>query len=165
MGANAYPSQDDRDLIAFIEPRLKHKWEVINAESLEQWLSVIESSTVLVSGRFHHSLAAYCLGTPFIALNSNTPKIEGLMQRLKLNEVINYNNPDLTKILLASTDFAIKQSPLYDLSDLCASAMLNFMYLPTAAKTLDDTTEWQDYVTNTSELKVDAQGASYHDEL
>ena len=37
---------------------------------------------LLVSGRFHHSIAAAALGTPFVVFNSNTPKIDGLMALL-----------------------------------------------------------------------------------
>jgi hypothetical protein len=39
---------------------------------------------VLVSGRFHHSIAAACLGTPLLLTGSNTPKNEGLLTLLGL---------------------------------------------------------------------------------
>ena len=76
------PSKDDDKLINYIEKHLVNKWEVIDAKSLDEWLSHIESASLLVLGRFHHTIAAACLGTPFIALDSNTPKIEGLIQSL-----------------------------------------------------------------------------------
>jgi polysaccharide pyruvyl transferase WcaK-like protein len=37
-----------------------------------------------VSGRYHHSIAAACLGTP-LALIGNTPRMEGLLERLSLD--------------------------------------------------------------------------------
>ena len=49
----------------------------------------------LVSGRFHYSIAAAWLGTPFIALDSNTPKMDGLMQTLGLGCRANSASPTL----------------------------------------------------------------------
>ena len=39
---------------------------------------------MLLSGRFHHSIAAAWMGTPLVSLPSNTRKIDGLLQRLGL---------------------------------------------------------------------------------
>jgi len=56
----------------------------IVARSADEWLFEIERADLLVSGRFHHSISAAVLGTPFVALSSNTSKIEGVCQMLGL---------------------------------------------------------------------------------
>ena len=102
-GANDYPAKDDKDFIDFIEPKLGFKLNVVTANDIQQWLNIIEQASLLISGRFHHSIAAYCLGTPLVALNSNTPKMEGLMQVLGGREVIKYADPNLVDKLISAT--------------------------------------------------------------
>lgn len=104
-GARAFPAADD---IAFIEvlkaQSFKH-WQLIDTESANEWLNVIGNARLLVSGRFHHSIAAAFLRTPFIALNSNTPKMDGLMQMLHLSPPISYATENLLeKLVLLATD-------------------------------------------------------------
>ena len=76
-GAKDWPAKDDREFVAFVKPRLKFDLKIFEAKNIDQWLSCIENAELLVSGRFHHTIAAGCLGTRFIALNSNTPKMDG----------------------------------------------------------------------------------------
>ncbi len=129
-GAQGFPSKDDREFIAFVEPRLSCKWSVVTAKSLDEWLGFIEKAALLVSGRFHHSIAAACLGTPFIALNSNTPKIEGLLRSLDHTNVINYeDNNLLIKLLNISEEIRQQSKPEVRLEELCNKAMQNFVSL------------------------------------
>ncbi len=53
------------------------------ARSMREWVESIAGSLALVSGRYHHSLAAASLGTPFRAIASNTPKIQATMELLE----------------------------------------------------------------------------------
>ena len=136
-GAAEYPAKDDREFIAFLEPRLKTPWNVIEAKSLDEWLGHIERASLLVSGRFHHTIAAACLGTNFIILNSNTPKVEGMARVLECGEVLNYRDPNIAEKLLEKTAEAakgeLKQS---DLKVLCALSANNFDGL------IEAQTEW-----------------------
>ena len=136
-GAAEYPAKDDREFIAFIEPRLKTSWTVIEAKSLDEWLGHIERASLLVSGRFHHTIAAACLGTNFVILNSNTPKVEGMAKVLECGEVLNYRDPDIVEKLLAKTGEAekglLKQC---DLKTLCSMSANNFNGL------IEAQTEW-----------------------
>lgn len=52
--------------------------------SANDWLREIAGATLLVTGRFHHAVAAAALGTPFVAIASNTPKTNGVCQLLGL---------------------------------------------------------------------------------
>jgi polysaccharide pyruvyl transferase WcaK-like protein len=128
-GAQEYPAKDDRELISFIKPRLNYFCEIITAKSLTEWLSIVEQASLLVSGRFHHSLAAACLGTPFIALNSNTPKIMGLMKAIGHPLNLDYCDPDLKEHLLQLTESIQKSDNFYSLEDFCSRAMNNFSML------------------------------------
>ncbi|EMO2485331.1 MULTISPECIES: polysaccharide pyruvyl transferase family protein [Citrobacter freundii complex] len=51
---------------------------VFDAKTLEDWLSIIKHSAVLISGRYHYTIAGACFGTPMIYFSSNTPKIEAI---------------------------------------------------------------------------------------
>jgi polysaccharide pyruvyl transferase WcaK-like protein len=84
FGANANLAADDREFARQLNRAAGGAIELCHATSEAAWLSAIASARLLVSGRFHYSIAAAWLGTPFIALDSNTPKMDGLMQTLGL---------------------------------------------------------------------------------
>jgi polysaccharide pyruvyl transferase WcaK-like protein/Tfp pilus assembly protein PilF len=85
FGANANLAADDREFARRLGQAAGDAIELCHATSEAAWLSAIASARLLVSGRFHYSIAAAWLGTPFIALDSNTPKMDGLMQTLGLD--------------------------------------------------------------------------------
>ena len=89
----------------------------------------IEKATILVSGRFHHTIAAACLGTNFIVLNSNTPKIDGLLQAIgNTQNIIHYNDIDLLSTLLKLSKKKQHKMKI-SLDQLCDKAMQNFKLL------------------------------------
>lgn len=100
FGANAYPAADDVAVVPLLKNLLQEKFELIHAQSEMQWLLAIASSELFVSGRFHHTIAAACLETPFIVLESNTPKISGLMSLLELGTHINSQDVDFEQSLI-----------------------------------------------------------------
>jgi len=85
---------------------------LVNATSLDEWLQTIQHATLFVSGRFQHSIAAFCLNTPFIALNSNTHKVHGLCSLLGQSEPLLYSDPKLLDHLLARTEAILSSPPL-----------------------------------------------------
>lgn len=84
VGANAYLAQDDVQFAAALHQRLRGRYTLVAATSEAEWLGIIAGADLLVSGRFHHSIAAACLGTPLVVTASNTAKIDGLLRRLDL---------------------------------------------------------------------------------
>ncbi|WP_260862723.1 polysaccharide pyruvyl transferase family protein [Citrobacter sp. Marseille-Q6884] len=96
---------------------------VFDAKSLEDWLSIIKHCSVLVSGRYHFTIAAACFGTPVIYFPSNTPKIE----------VIAYDN-GLPKSVSTQEEFYQMMDSLDDivwdnkLEDLCVKAENNYKW-------------------------------------
>ena len=82
VGAAAKPASDDKKFVAALRDAVPHGWELVDALSEDAWLRTIAGAALLISGRFHHTIAAACLGTPSIAFGSNTPKMEGMLALL-----------------------------------------------------------------------------------
>lgn len=85
VGANAYLAADDVLFVGELHQRLKGRYTLIDAHSEAEWLDSIAGAALLVSGRFHHTIAAASLGTPVLVASSNTAKIDGLLERLQLS--------------------------------------------------------------------------------
>ena len=94
VGANAYLAQDDMLLLPALHARLRGRYTLVAATSESEWLATIEGADLLISGRFHHSIAAACLGTPLLIAASNTAKNEGLLERLGLQAENVWISPD-----------------------------------------------------------------------
>jgi polysaccharide pyruvyl transferase WcaK-like protein/tetratricopeptide (TPR) repeat protein len=85
VGANACLAPDDVRLMTVLHPRVRGRYTLVAATSEREWLATLSGADLLISGRFHHSIAAACLGTPFVVAASNTQKIDGLIRRLGLS--------------------------------------------------------------------------------
>lgn len=82
VGARAYLASDDVEFVDKISSLYPSRFNVVFCNSEGEWLRQIRKSKLLISGRFHYSIAAACLGTPFLLFSSNTPKNVALMARL-----------------------------------------------------------------------------------
>lgn len=129
IGAAAFPAQDDQSFVKYISTHSNAPWELIDAPSLEEWLDTINNATLLVSGRFHHSIAAFCLNTPFIALNSNTHKVHSICALLEQSEPLLFSDPKLLDHLMARTN-SILANPIVcnetKMKEICELAERNF---------------------------------------
>jgi polysaccharide pyruvyl transferase WcaK-like protein len=103
-GAAAFPAKDDQLFVDFLKTHCKAEWDLVVASSLQEWLDTINHAAIFVSGRFHHSIAAFCLNTPFIALNSNTYKVHAICAILEHPEPLLFSDPELLKQLLLQTE-------------------------------------------------------------
>ncbi len=65
----------------------KNKIEIFYSENINQWLSMIKNAKKLISGRFHHSIAACIFNIPFICYEGNTPKNNIFKNILNKNEL------------------------------------------------------------------------------
>lgn len=132
VGAKKDPAPDDQRFVQFLQKHLP-SWTVITAESFEEWLEEIQNAELLVSGRFHNSIAAACLGTPFIILNSNTPKNEAMCDFLEIKkQILSYKDPNLRQQLFQQTEELLgsKGKPNIPLVErLCSYAEKNFLGL------------------------------------
>jgi polysaccharide pyruvyl transferase WcaK-like protein len=100
LGAAAKPAADEARFAAALKSLLP-ALTILDCASLEAWRDCLAGARLLVSGRFHHSLAAFCVGTPFVALDTHTPKLAGLSAMLGLPEPIRHDAPDWTRALRA----------------------------------------------------------------
>lgn len=100
LGAAAKPAADEARFAAALKSLLP-ALSIRDCASLEDWRDCLAGARFLVSGRFHHSLAAFCIGTPFVALDTHTPKLAGLSTMLGLPDPIRHDAPDWAQALAA----------------------------------------------------------------
>jgi len=101
-GAKNLPAPEDAKIFQWMKAE-QDDIQVYNAASMEDWLEVIGGAAGMISGRFHHSLAAAALGVPYITFPSNTPKIQATSEMLDLDPPIAYNDPALEDKLATAT--------------------------------------------------------------
>lgn len=80
-GAQGYPAQDDAEVIDALKSsgvNIQHQ----DVTTFEDWIAAIKNAACLVSGRFHHTIAAAFTGTPSLCFQAGTPKINGLCEAL-----------------------------------------------------------------------------------
>jgi polysaccharide pyruvyl transferase WcaK-like protein len=135
-GASMLPAPDDEQFIQRLKAACPGRWELVKASSLTAWLDTIAGASLLVSGRFHHTIAAAMMGTPFILLNSNTPKNSGLATVLGSEPPLVYDEQNLVPLLLNRTEEKLADSRSHEngidmvrLEKACDQAMHNFLGL------------------------------------
>jgi polysaccharide pyruvyl transferase WcaK-like protein len=128
-GAAAFPSRDDEAFVQFLRAHSQASLQLVVASSMEEWLDTINHAAFLVSGRFHHSIAAFCLNTPFIALNSNTHKVHAICSMLGQKPPLLFSDPYLLGHLLARTKEILSAPPVNNhakIREICQLAERNF---------------------------------------
>ncbi|WP_269618044.1 polysaccharide pyruvyl transferase family protein [Zhongshania sp. BJYM1] len=88
IGASAFLAADDVAFVQWMQTAAAGQFELYVADTEREWLECIANAVLLVSGRFHHSIAAACLETPFIVTASNTPKVAGLLELLDMPDAL-----------------------------------------------------------------------------
>jgi polysaccharide pyruvyl transferase WcaK-like protein len=97
-GAKKFPASEDANIFRWMKSE-QEDIQAYNAASMEDWLEMIGGAVGMISGRFHHSLAAAALGVPFITFPSNTPKIQATNEMLGLEPPIAYDDPAIEEKL------------------------------------------------------------------
>ncbi|ARN73055.1 polysaccharide pyruvyl transferase family protein [Oceanicoccus sagamiensis] len=93
LGGKAHLAQEDAVICEqFQKAGLDIK--LVTAGSFEHWCRVIASAAVLISGRFHYSIAGLALGVPCITFPSNTPKVQGVYQLLEEDGYLKWSDTD-----------------------------------------------------------------------
>lgn len=62
------------------------KIKIIEVHSVDEWLTTIKNANMLISGRFHHSIAAMVFNVPTIVFEGNTPKNNIFKEKHALQE-------------------------------------------------------------------------------
>ena len=110
-GASDFPDMREKALIDKLQA-LVPELGVLNAQSLDEWLEQIQTARLFISGRFHHTIAAICFGTPCIVLNSNTKKVDSILKMLSMPSPLRYNSRDLLNELIYRTNTCLDQLPI-----------------------------------------------------
>lgn len=128
-GAAANPATDEGGFISMLSQQCPTGWKLVNAKSLDEWFNCIGEAQLLISGRFHHTIAATCLGTPFICFESNTPKISGILELFGQEPPLSTNDPEILEKVFRLVDarFAQRHEPEEILKELGALARNNFI--------------------------------------
>ncbi len=127
---------DDQKIVDFFseKPHSDH-FKIISAPSPEEWLNTIRKATFIVTGRQSICIAAYMLKVPFIAFNSNTPKIESFFKETDGLPPISLDEPTFLEQLLKSTDQLEKKPPTPatddEINTLLHRSRKNFNFLST----------------------------------
>ena len=111
-GARSYPAPDEA---AFAQALTQHgagRWIHVDAKSLDEWFGCLASAAVLVSGRFHHTIAASFLRVPCVLLEANTPKNVALAESFGYELPLAYDHPHMAEALRERTRVAIQRGPV-----------------------------------------------------
>lgn len=90
-GAKALLAGDEIGFVAAMAKVLQEKqvpYELHFPLSEREWLEAIGSASLLVSGRFHYTIAAAFQRVPFLVAESNTAQIAGLLDDLGLEAAV-----------------------------------------------------------------------------
>ena len=64
------------------------------ANSLEEWIGLFDKASGVLTGRYHHLIAAYSAKTPVILFDGITPRLQGTCEMLGLPEPIQVDSED-----------------------------------------------------------------------
>jgi polysaccharide pyruvyl transferase WcaK-like protein len=124
FGAPARPARDDQRFMsemAVLGGGLPFK-EVADAD---EFVGEIQRSALLVSGRFHYTIVAHCLGTPYVVLGANTPKNDALCAALGSPPPIPWTAADLRGRIMQAVAARIEPAGEPSLARLRALARRN----------------------------------------
>ncbi|WP_336222175.1 polysaccharide pyruvyl transferase family protein [Citrobacter amalonaticus] len=123
-GSASGMNNEDPDVIASLQKYIP-EMIVHDAHSFTEWLSVIKHSVLLISGRYHYSVAAMCFGTPMICFSSNTPKIDEVNKLFRLPKCVKTRDEFMHAL---NSVGAFSWTPLLD--EMCHLAEQNYIFLP-----------------------------------
>ncbi len=107
-GARAFPPADETTFIqALARHGLPTGTELVVARSLERWMSEFARAGLVATGRFHHSIAAFSLGAPFVAAGSNTAKTHAISELLERPRPLPVRDPNLAQMLIQAHGAAL----------------------------------------------------------
>lgn len=100
-GARAFPALDETKFLqAVARAGMPAGTELVMAPTLERWLAEFARAGLVATGRFHHSIAAFSLGAPFVAAGSNTAKTHAILQLLERPAPLPIRDPALGAMLI-----------------------------------------------------------------
>ncbi|WP_430469380.1 polysaccharide pyruvyl transferase family protein [Thalassospira lucentensis] len=102
-GAKANATQKEfkcfQDIKSYV-PELQYCF----ANSLDEWICLFDRASGILTGRYHHLIAAYSAKTPIILFDGITPRLPGTCEMLKLPQPIKVNSASFEADLVARYD-------------------------------------------------------------
>lgn len=137
LGAPRDAAQDDDAFLAAVTRVAgaqgpKGAWDCIHAASFAEWIARIGRARIMVGGRFHYSIAAWCAGTPFVAFEGNTPKMAALADRFGLPAPLPYRGDDVAGRMIKRIDAIMREGKVKNdlldarLREISALSKINF---------------------------------------
>jgi polysaccharide pyruvyl transferase WcaK-like protein len=110
-GAHFTPASEDLRLQDKLKTDLEgDKFDILQARTMMEWVQTFQNASFLFSARFHHTIAALAIGTPFNYQSSNTPKITAILETLGETYHEISTNADGKDLLLASAEDALSRN-------------------------------------------------------
>jgi polysaccharide pyruvyl transferase WcaK-like protein len=95
VGGKADLAREDMDVFKQFE-QTGLTLKLREAKTFEEWCRTIAGAELIVSGRFHYTVAAMSLAVPCISFPSNTPKIEGIHRMFSLDGYLEWEDQNFT---------------------------------------------------------------------
>ena len=70
------------DIYECLKKKFNGRVSLVTPQSTDEWLDKIRSASLLISGRYHHSISAFMFDTPFMVFKANTRKIYGMLEMI-----------------------------------------------------------------------------------
>lgn len=132
LGAKQDPAPDDKMFIEAMSAFAPDMWRMHDTESFEEWCDYMGTARILISGRYHYTIGAACLGTPFVALEGNTPKMESLSEILDQPMPLKYQDPQVGENVIERAKIKLEEGAMPEkdrkklIKKLCKMAAVNF---------------------------------------
>ena len=76
----------DRDTYRLLQEKCNLNIEFLAVRTTKEWLDCIFNSEAVITGRFHHSIAAYMLNRPFAAISPDIHKLQSALDMMECSE-------------------------------------------------------------------------------
>lgn len=107
-GAKSHPANEDAKFWENLKIRTDTKnVKFVMADTMLDWVDELRTASFLFSARFHHTIAALSIGTPFGHFESNTPKISAALQTLNEPSETVFKNQEGLDALLGQITSAV----------------------------------------------------------
>jgi len=91
--------KEELELFERLSKKIGKDIKLIKTSDIDEFISVIDNAKILISGRFHHTIAAFMVNTPFVSFKTNTKKIETILNMMDYTERLVDSTNAIDKVL------------------------------------------------------------------
>ena len=74
--------RDELQMFERLSKKIGKDIELFKTADIDEFISMIDNASLLISGRFHHTIASFMVNTPFITFKTNTKKVESILSMM-----------------------------------------------------------------------------------